>query len=115
MLFRSFDLSAGLSREERLSVEARYRATTTDWDRASEIYRTLFNFFPDSLDYGPQLACAQNPAARVWVVLPHDSDPSDEMRRSLSNYQPARTVTTLHGKAILHGRASQEAEVAGHY
>jgi TolB-like protein len=56
---KAFDLSSRLSREERLSVEARYRATTNDWDKASEIYRTLFNFFPDSLDYGLQLARAQ--------------------------------------------------------
>jgi tetratricopeptide (TPR) repeat protein len=61
---KAFDLSSNLSREERLSVEARYRLTTHDWDKAVEIYRALFNFFPDDLDYGLQLAHAQSSAGR---------------------------------------------------
>ncbi len=53
------DLSASLSREDRLSIEGRYREATSEWDRAIEIYRTLFNFFPDNLEYGLRLASVQ--------------------------------------------------------
>jgi serine/threonine protein kinase/tetratricopeptide (TPR) repeat protein len=60
----AFDLSAGLSREERLSVEGRYRELTHDFASAIEIYRTLRNFFPDDLDYGLRLASAQLDADR---------------------------------------------------
>jgi tetratricopeptide (TPR) repeat protein len=49
---KAFELSDGLSREERLLVEARYRETTHEWDKAAEIYKSLFHFFPDNLDYG---------------------------------------------------------------
>jgi len=49
---RAFELSDGLSREERLLVEAHYRETTHEWDKAAEIYKSLFHFFPDNLDYG---------------------------------------------------------------
>lgn len=56
------------------------------------------------------LACAQNPTARVWVLLPHDSDATDEMRKALADYEPVRTVAVPHGKAILYKRISKGAE-----
>jgi len=56
---RAFDLSANLSREDRLLVEGQYRDTTNDWDKALKIYSTLFGFFPDNLEYGLRLAAAQ--------------------------------------------------------
>src|SRR5438477_11433730 len=55
---KAFDLSSNLSRAERLLVEGRYRETSRDWDKAAEIYRALFEFFPDNLDYGLALANA---------------------------------------------------------
>jgi serine/threonine protein kinase/tetratricopeptide (TPR) repeat protein len=56
---KAFDLSSGLSREDRLAVEGRYREATHDWPAAVEIYRTLSGFFPDNLEYGLRLASAQ--------------------------------------------------------
>lgn len=56
---RAFELSSNLSRADRLLVEARYHAMSKDWEKAVEIYRALFEFFPDSLDYGLALAEAQ--------------------------------------------------------
>src|SRR5215469_8667721 len=55
----AFELSSHLSRADRLLVEARYHAMSKDWGKAVEIYRALFEFFPDSLDYGLALADAQ--------------------------------------------------------
>jgi hypothetical protein len=56
------------------------------------------------------LACAQNPTARVWVLLPHDTKGSYAMQRALSDYQPLGIVTALHGKAILFQRAGRVPE-----
>jgi eukaryotic-like serine/threonine-protein kinase len=56
---QAFDLSANLSREERLFIEGRYHELQRDWPKAIEIYRTLFGFFPDNLDYGLRLANTQ--------------------------------------------------------
>jgi tetratricopeptide (TPR) repeat protein/tRNA A-37 threonylcarbamoyl transferase component Bud32 len=56
---RAFELSAGLPREERLLVEARYREITRDWKRAIEIHRSLAVFFPDRPEHGMSLALAQ--------------------------------------------------------
>jgi len=52
----AFDRAAGLSREERLSIEGRYRELSRDWPKAIAIYRTLAGFFPDSLEHGLHLA-----------------------------------------------------------
>ena len=49
---KAFDLSAGMSREERLAIEARLNEAGKKWERAGEIYRTLFDLFPDDAEYG---------------------------------------------------------------
>jgi eukaryotic-like serine/threonine-protein kinase len=56
---KAFDLSGNLPREQRLLVEARYREVSQDWGKAIDIYRALFEFFPDNLDYGLALAADQ--------------------------------------------------------
>ncbi len=53
---RGLDLSGGLSRVQRMEIEASYYHAITDRAKAADIYRVLFNLFPDSLDYGLQLA-----------------------------------------------------------
>ncbi|MDL1950667.1 serine/threonine protein kinase, partial [Acidobacteria bacterium ACD] len=66
---KAFELSGGLSREERLFVEARLAERSRDWERAIESYRTLFGFFPDSLEYGLRLADAQVATRRSAEAL----------------------------------------------
>jgi len=61
---KAFDLSANLSREDRLFIEGRYREATREYDKAIEIYRTLFSMFPDNLEYGFRLAAAQTGAGK---------------------------------------------------
>ena len=56
---KAADLSANLPRAERLLVQARYHEVSKHWDQAIETYRSLFEFFPDSIDYGLALAQAQ--------------------------------------------------------
>jgi tetratricopeptide (TPR) repeat protein len=56
---RAFELSAPLGRSERLWFEGLYRELQRNWDRAIEIERALFTFFPDDVDYGLRLASAQ--------------------------------------------------------
>ena len=75
---KAFDLSANLSREDRLSIEGRYREFGGDRDQAVKIYQTLFNFFPDSMEYGMRLARAQ-----------------------VENGQPKESLATLHALRTL--------------
>lgn len=61
---KAFELSGSLRREERLAVEAFYRELIGERDKAIEIYHTLFDFFPDNLEYGLLLASVQNKAGK---------------------------------------------------
>jgi tetratricopeptide (TPR) repeat protein len=65
----AFERASVLSREERLTVEARYRETTKEWDRAVDLYRSLWNFFPDNLEYGLRLAAAEERAGKRKEAL----------------------------------------------
>src|SRR5205085_2913634 len=56
---RAFRLSASLPRAEALLVEGGYQEMSGNWERAIEIYRALFDFYPDNVDYGLALANAQ--------------------------------------------------------
>ena len=56
---RAFELSDNLSRENRLSIEAMYREAIGERAKAIDIYRTLWDFFPDNLDYGLRLGADQ--------------------------------------------------------
>jgi len=55
----AWELAANLSREEKLTVEGRYREIGHEYDKAVEINRTLAALFPDNLDYGLRLAAVQ--------------------------------------------------------
>ena len=57
-------LASTLPLEQRLSVEGQYRQSTKEWDKAIDVYRTLFNYVPDRLEYGLQLANTQTSAGK---------------------------------------------------
>jgi DNA-binding winged helix-turn-helix (wHTH) protein/tetratricopeptide (TPR) repeat protein/TolB-like protein len=61
---KSFELSDKLPRKDRLFIEGRYRGMNKEWDKALELYRTLFDFFPDDIEYGLHLADAQTQAGK---------------------------------------------------
>jgi tetratricopeptide (TPR) repeat protein/class 3 adenylate cyclase/TolB-like protein len=56
---KAMDLSINLSRENRLAIEAQYRNSIGDKVGEAEIYKSLFTFYPESLDYGLSLAKSQ--------------------------------------------------------
>ena len=57
---QAYELSANLSREERLLVEGRHRDIDHEYEKAIDVYRTLFTLFPDNLDYGLKLTAMQS-------------------------------------------------------
>jgi tetratricopeptide (TPR) repeat protein/TolB-like protein len=106
---KAFDLSENLAREDRLSVEARYRESNHEWGKAADLYRTLFSSFPDNLDYGLRLAAAQRRAGKVpdamltiealrQLPAPAKDDPRIDLAeaknaQSLGDFKPAETAT----------------------
>jgi DNA-binding winged helix-turn-helix (wHTH) protein/tetratricopeptide (TPR) repeat protein len=62
---RAYELSTSLGRLDQLGIEARYRASAQQWDRAIEIYQNIFRLFPDSLEDGLNLARAQSRGRKI--------------------------------------------------
>jgi serine/threonine protein kinase/tetratricopeptide (TPR) repeat protein len=56
---KALDLSAGLPRADRLSIEGRYFETTHAWGKAIETYQALRREYPDNVEYGLLLAAAE--------------------------------------------------------
>jgi tetratricopeptide (TPR) repeat protein len=117
---RAFDLSGSLSRENRLAVEARYRAISHQWDRAVELYRTLFRLFPDNLEYGLQMADAERRAGKsgdalVTVeTLRHLPPPAkDDPRIDLAEANAAHSLGDLKREQAAATRAVQGANAGG--
>lgn len=52
-------LSSKLPRRARLAMEGEYDEMQKNWAAAAEVYRTLFEFFPEEIDYGLELGESQ--------------------------------------------------------
>ena len=59
-LRKAMNLAHNLPQPVRLEIEARYRELSGDWTQAIEIYARLQQSYPDNLDYGLELARAQD-------------------------------------------------------
>src|SRR5437016_11141055 len=117
---KAFDLSSNLPRAERLLVEARYRETSHEWDKAIEIYRALFEFFPDNLDYGIALASVQvsggrgNDALETLGHLRELSPPQrDDPRIDLEEDHAVESVGDFKSLLSSAMRAAEKAKAAG--
>ena len=105
------DLSASLPREQRLAVQARYRALAGDAKKAIDSYAELWRAFPDNLDYGLDLVAAQTAAgnmkdglATIALLrkLPHPSgdDPRLDLAEARAHFQIGNHPQG-HGAAIV--------------
>jgi eukaryotic-like serine/threonine-protein kinase len=56
---RALDLSGNLSQSDKLQIEGAYWQLSNNLPKAVEVYRSLFQLRPDSLEYGLDLARAQ--------------------------------------------------------
>ena len=117
---KAFDLSGNLSRAERLLVEGRYYETSHNWDKAAGIYRALFEFFPDNLDYGLALAHAEYAAnqwkdtlATVEALRKLPAPLSDDPRIDLAEQDAARSLGDTKRSEAALARAAEKARIAG--
>jgi eukaryotic-like serine/threonine-protein kinase len=115
----AFDLSSTLGREDRLAIEGRYREMTADWNKAIEVYRTLWRFSPDNLEYGLLLASTQERVAKYADVLntvqqmralpqPESDDPRIDIEEATAdmNLSKWKDGVEASGRAISKARAS---------
>jgi len=118
----AFDLSTDLSREERLSIEGRYRELSHDLPSAIEIYRTLRNFFPDEINYALRLATAQTSATlgndalqTISLMRKLPSPINDDARIDIAESSAAEAVSDFRRGLEAASRAVTKAEVQGSY
>jgi DNA-binding winged helix-turn-helix (wHTH) protein/tetratricopeptide (TPR) repeat protein len=66
---KAVQLSASLSQRDRLTIQARAFEAKKDWAQASELYHSLWTFYPDDLEYGLRLANSLSAAGRGTEAL----------------------------------------------
>jgi eukaryotic-like serine/threonine-protein kinase len=66
---KAVDLSAKLSATDRSLVEGQYYEVNGNWDKAIEVYRSLSDSYPDSIEYGIALANAEIQGERGTEAL----------------------------------------------
>jgi DNA-binding winged helix-turn-helix (wHTH) protein/tetratricopeptide (TPR) repeat protein len=117
---KALDLSSSLPRGERLLVEGRYREISRNWEDAIVVYQTLFQFFPDNLEYGLALADAEVSGGKgkdallaVGALrnLPHPL--RDDPRIDLAEARAAESMGDFRRVEASAARAAQKAQAAG--
>jgi tetratricopeptide (TPR) repeat protein len=117
---RAVELADKLPREDRLSVEGRYRESTKEWDKASALYRTLFSLFPDNLDYGLRLAGALTRAGdgkraleTIESLRALPAPAREDPRLDLAQAYAAEALTDLKTQQATAARAASKASAQG--
>ncbi len=118
------ELSGSLSKPERLAIQARLHQVAWQWGKASEIYRSLWTFFPDDLEHGLQLARSLAEGGRGAEALatvaelrklppPAGEDPRIDLIEALTAMRQSDPATMLAAarRAAEKGRASGEGPI----
>jgi tetratricopeptide (TPR) repeat protein len=117
---KAFDLSGSLQREERLAIEGRYYEAARNWPKAIEVYRTLWNFEPDNLDYGLRLAQVQtfgsqakDALATVDALRNLPPPAFDDPRIDLAEETAARSQSDFKRELAAAVRATEKGQKLG--
>ncbi len=117
---KALDLSRGLPRADRLLVEARYHEMSHQLTQAAETYRSLWQFYPDDLEYGLRLArllaeqgkgqdAMQVTAALKKLPAPANADP----RIDLAQASAAAALGNYKAELAAASEAEKQAESLG--
>jgi tetratricopeptide (TPR) repeat protein len=113
---KAVQLSAALPKQDRLAIEARAAEAKKDWTRAGEIYRSLWTFYPENLEYALRLANSLLSAGRgaealTAVAEMRKAGPpvGDDPRIDLAEAQIAKRLSSFD----LQMRAAKIAEMKG--
>jgi len=117
---QALDFSSGLPREAQLSIEGRYRELINDWPKGIEIYRTLYGFFPDNLNYGLNLTTAQVMSGRGQDAITTTkslrrlpSEAGDDVRIDIAEAKAAGAVSDFKREQALAEAAANKARAMG--
>ena len=115
---RGYELSGTLSREQKLLIDGRYHEASHQWDEAINTYRTLFDFYPDNVEYGLHLARSQWEAAEYQdssrtaqalakLTPPISKDPRIALAVAKAEYLPWKPSTAEKSVASAVEQAKQ--------
>jgi TolB-like protein/Tfp pilus assembly protein PilF len=117
---KAFDLSGGLPREEHLAIEGWYYEAARNWPKAIEVYKTLWTFEPDNLDYGLRLAQVQtfgsqgkDALASVEALRSLPEPASDDPRIDLAEENAARSQSDFKRELAAAVRATEKGQKLG--
>ncbi len=117
---RALDLSGPFSREQRLLIEGRNHELNKDWSGASTSYRTLWEFFPDRVDYGLLLVRAQigdnhadDAAATIAQLRRLSGSQGDTARIDLAEASVAAARSDFKLQQAAAEKAAQEGHAIG--
>jgi tetratricopeptide (TPR) repeat protein len=117
---QAFDLSKNLGQEGRLWVEGQYREAAGEREKAIEIFRTLFQSYPDNLEYGLRLVNAQalggkGPDALTAVVALRRLPPpaGDDPRIGLAEALAAESTGDFKREQSAAARAAEKGRALG--
>lgn len=117
---RGLELSQGLSREERLLIEARAHELSGEMAQANESFRALWEFFPDNIDYGLSFIHTQIAVGRAIDAKKTATDlhklavsEADEARIDLAEADIAASLSDFRQEQALAERAATKAKAIG--
>jgi DNA-binding winged helix-turn-helix (wHTH) protein/tetratricopeptide (TPR) repeat protein len=116
-------LAGSLPKDAQLAIQALHSTAKKEWDEAAEIYKSLWTFYPDDLEYGLQLAHSysmggRGPQAKAAVAAlrklppPEGSDPRIDLEEAeiamrMSDFTTQKAAAE---RAITKGREMGEAQ-----
>jgi len=117
---KAMDLAGSLPHQARLQTEARYHEMNGDWTQAIEVYSRLQRSYPDNLDYGLNLAAAQDAlgnsteAAATLAALRESPSPQrDDPRIDITEARIAGNLGDYKRAETLANSAARKAEITG--
>lgn len=117
---QAFVLSPHLSRDDRLTVEARFRESTSEWDKAVGIYQSLWTFYPENPEYALRAADVSiragrgNDALKTIDMLRKLPGPiSKDPRLDLKEAEAAESMSDYPKEKDSAQRAANGAETRG--
>lgn len=117
---KALALADRLPREQSLVIEGEALRVTRQWQKDAEIYRTLFTFFPDNLDYGVLLVTALSNAgkgadamATVEELRKLPKPMRDDAHVDLAEARASESLPDFNREAAAAERAAEKARVLG--
>ncbi|HEX8435795.1 tetratricopeptide repeat protein, partial [Archangium sp.] len=117
---KALALAGTLNRADRLLVDGRLREFGKEWNKAIDIYDTLYKSYPDNLDYGLKLASAQLSGGHARDALgvleelqKHPASASERGRLQLARAEVMDATSNYKGALEAAARAAKEGTEQG--